>query len=138
MFDVIYYSRGGNTKKLATAIAAELGVSPQNVKDVKELPQHSLILLGSGCYGGRPASEMVRFIEKNDFKGMRVALFGTSASGEGKETDAMEKLLKGKECRILGKFCCTGKFLLSNKGHPSDEELDKARYFAQRMKKAIV
>ncbi len=138
MFDVIYYSRGGNTEKVATAIAAELGVPPQNVKNVKELPKDSLIFLGSGCYGGRPASEMLKFIEKNDLKGRRVALFGTSASGEGKEIDVMEKMLRGKECKVLGKFCCTGKFLFSNKGHPSEEELDKSRYFAQRMKKAIV
>jgi len=138
MFDVIYYSRGGNTEKVATAIAAELGVPPQNVKNVKEFPKDSFILLGSGCYGGRPANEIVKLIEKNEFKGRKVALFGTSGTGNGQEVDFMEKLLKGKECKIIGKFCCTGKTPLSGRGHPSDEELDKARYFAQRMKRAIV
>ncbi len=32
MFEVVYYSRSGNTKKVAEAIAVELGVKEENVK----------------------------------------------------------------------------------------------------------
>ena len=36
------------------------------------------LFLGSGCYDGRSGKEMVRFIERNDFTGRSIALFGTS------------------------------------------------------------
>ena len=36
MFEVVYYSMTGNTKKVAEAIAAELGVKAENVKAKKK------------------------------------------------------------------------------------------------------
>jgi len=136
MFEVIYYSMCGNTKKVAEVIAAELGVKAESVKTKRELAKDSFVFLGSGCYANKPGGKLRKFIARNDFKGRQVALFGTSGNGKGDEVRAMEKLLKPKGALIRGSFYCKGKFLfLFNRGHPSNEELANTREFANEMKK---
>jgi flavodoxin len=66
MHQVLFYSKGGNTQKLAGAIAEELGVKATNIKAAPIDPAASIIFLGSGCYGSKPGEEMMKFIEKND------------------------------------------------------------------------
>jgi len=137
MFEVIYYSWSGNTKKVAEAIAAELGVTAESVKKKKELAKDSFVFLGSGYYAGKPGRKLRKFISRNDFKGRQIALFGTSGDGEGKEVKAMAELLKPAGTLIRGSFYCKGSFFfLFNRGHPTDEELAKAREFANEMKRS--
>jgi len=135
MFEVVYYSMCGNTKKVAEAIAAELGVKAESVKAKRELAKESFVFLGSGCYASKPGGKLRKFIAENNFKGRQVALFGTSGSGEGAEVRVMEELLKPKGALIRGSFYCQGKsFFLFYRGHPSDEELTNAREFANEVK----
>jgi flavodoxin len=51
MFEVVYYSTGGNTKKVAEDIANKLGTKAKDIKSMDTIPENSLVLLGSGCYG---------------------------------------------------------------------------------------
>jgi len=51
MFNVVYYSIGGNTKIVAEEIASKLGTKAIDIKSVDTIPENSLVLLGSGCYG---------------------------------------------------------------------------------------
>ena len=135
MFEVVYYSMTGNTKKVAEVIAAELGVKAESVKAKRELDKDSFVFLGSGCYASRPGRKLRRFIAKNDFKGREVALFGTSGNGEGHEVKTIEELLKPKGALIRGSFYCQGRsFFIFNRGHPSNEEMANAREFANEMK----
>ena len=137
MFEVVYYSMCGSTKKVAEAIAAELDVKAENVKVKEWLTKGSFVFLGYGCYAGKPGKGLQEFIARNDFKGMQVALFGTSANGRGDEVRVMEELLKWEGALIRGSFYCKGRFFfLFNRGHPSDEELAKAREFAKEMKRS--
>ena len=137
MFEVVYYSLCGSTKKIAEAVADELGVEAENVKTKKELAKDSFVFLGSGCYGSRPGRGMRKFIAENDFKEKQVALFGTSGGGEGEEVRAMEEMLKPTGALIKGNFYCEAKyFFLFNRRHPSDEEIASARKFANEMKEA--
>ncbi|MFC1983490.1 flavodoxin family protein [Chloroflexota bacterium] len=137
MFEVVYYTMTGNTKKVAEAIAAELGVKAESVKTKKGLTKDSFVFLGSGCYAGRPGKKLLKFIAENNFKERQVALFGTSGSGEGEEVRVTEEMLKPTGAVIKGSFYCQGKsFLLLNRGHPSNEELANAREFANEMKKS--
>jgi flavodoxin I len=137
VFEVVYYSMSGNTKKVAEAIAAELDVKAENVKAKEWLTKGSFVFLGSGCYASKPGKGLQEFIARNDFKGREVALFGTSGGGGGDEVRVMEELLKSEGALIKGSFYCKGKsFLLFSRGHPSDEELAKAREFAKEMGKS--
>jgi len=136
MFEVVYYSMRGNTKKVAEAIAAEVGVKAEDVKTKEGLTKDSFVFLGSGCYAGKPGKGLREFVAGNDFGRRQVALFGTSAAGRGDEVRVMEELLKSAGALIKGSFFCKGRFLCLNRKHPSDEELAKAREFAKEMKRS--
>ena len=134
MHQVIYFSRGGNTKKLADAIAGEFNTRPQDVKEAKIGADTGILFLGSGCYGGRPGPEMLKFIEGNDFNGRGVALFGTAGGGVGKQFDPMENALRIKGAHVRGKHCSKGQaWLVMNRGHPNAQDLDDAKKFARDM-----
>jgi flavodoxin len=136
MHQVLFYSMGGNTRKLADAIAEELGAKSADVKAASIDPGAGVIFLGSGCYGGKPGEDMMKFIGKNDFTGRRVALFGTSAWGHGKEVQAMEDALKQKGANVVGSYYTKGKFLVVvSMGHPNEDDLAGARKFAREMAK---
>ena len=77
MHQVLFYSKGGNTRKLANAIARELGVKATEIKTASIDPAADIIFLVSGRYGSKPGEEMMKFIEENDFSGRKVAVFGT-------------------------------------------------------------
>ncbi|MFA6363764.1 flavodoxin family protein [Methanoregula sp.] len=127
-------SKGGNTRKVADAIAGELGVG---VGDLKiPLPADAKILfLGSGTYGALPGKEMTKFVADNDFAGRRVALFGTSMKPEGAEKmiAVMEDAVTKKSATVLGRYHCPGKFMFFNRDRPGKEDLDNAKKFAREM-----
>jgi flavodoxin len=127
-------SRGGNTRKMADAIAEELGVPVGDI--AASLPDDAKILfLGSGTYGGKPGEALMKFIGSGSLAGKKVAMFGTSMSPAGSEKmiAAMTDALTQKGATILGSWHCPGKFLLMNRGRPNKEDLDGAKKFAREM-----
>jgi len=131
---VFVYSKGGNTRKVADAIAGELGVSVGD--PMTPLPSDAKVLfLGSGTYGALPGKEMTKFVADNDFTGRRVALFGTSMKPEGAEKmiAAMEDAITKKGATVIGRYHCPGKFLFFNRGRPGTEDLENAKKFAREM-----
>ena len=136
MSHVLYYSLTGNTKKMASAIAEELGVDATSIKALTGVPKDGLLFLGSGSYGDKPSEDMAKFIEKYDFKDRKIALFGTSAKGAGLEVRGMEEALKQKGANIIGNYYCKGKaFVVVNIGHPGRDDLEGAKKFAREMAK---
>jgi flavodoxin len=135
MFEVIYYSLTGNTKKVADAIATELDVAAENVKTKDKLAEDSFVFLGAGLYGPLPGWGLKRFIDRNSFDGRKVALFGTSGEGKGKEVGALEEAVAAKGAEIAGSFFCRGKFLFLIRKHPSSKDLGNAKEFAREMAK---
>ena len=134
MYDVIYYSRGGNTKKIAEAIAAEVGVTAKDVKSAEGIKGDQVIFLGTGCYGSKPGDDMVKFIEKTDFKGKKIALFSTSGGASGKELDVLAEALNRKGASIKGTLLIKGKmFVIFNRGKPDEADKQRARQFAREM-----
>ncbi|HTY89986.1 MAG TPA: flavodoxin family protein [Methanocella sp.] len=137
MDQVIYYSRSGNTKKLADAMGEALGVKPVEVANAKIDPAACVVFLGSGRYAGTPGQEMMKFIETNDFKGQKVALFGTywlAGLNKGREIETTTKALEQKGAIVVGDYRCPGKFIVFNLGRPNARDLEGARGFAKKMK----
>jgi flavodoxin len=133
---VLVDSRGGNTKKVADAIAEEIGITAR-VVTTSSTDDAKILFLGSGTYGGKPGETMIKFIESGNFSGRKVAIFGTAASVSGcqKMIAAMTDILHQKGATILGSYYCKGKFFLVSRGHPNNEDLDNAKKFAQEMLK---
>jgi flavodoxin I len=134
MYQVIYFSRGGNTQKIANAIAEELKTQAINVNEASLNKDAEIIFLGSGCYGGKPSPKMIEFIENQNFQNKHMALFGTSGSGTGKELNEMKESLQNKDARILDQYSCKGRtFLIINRGHPNAEDIANAKSFARTL-----
>jgi flavodoxin len=133
MIEVVYFSRSGNTRKVAEIIGEELGVTAKDVKTAGILPPDAFIFLGSGCYGAVLANGLVKFMEDNRFNGRKIALFTTSAFGSLSELALMKKQITNKGADIIDSFSCYGQLLLAKKGHPTQKELDNARKFAKQV-----
>ncbi len=129
---VRYYSRGGNTKKLAETIAQAAGVAAETCTVPLAQPV-DLLFLGASVYGAKLDEHMQAFIARLTAEQVKsAALFGTSAfikSGNG----AMEKQLTANGIRVLTPdFYCHGSFLVLHPGHPNETDLTLAAQFASK------
>lgn len=102
---IVYYSRGGNTEKLAKAIAEGVRegkgnptLKPVDEADINKLPEYDGIIAGSPVYFGTMAAELKKFFEESVVVRGKLlnkvgAAFATSAHRTGgKETTIMSIL----------------------------------------------
>lgn len=136
MYQVLYYSRGGNTRKLAAAIAGELGIKAAEIGSMSLDPNAKVIFLGSGVYAGKPGEDLMRFVETHDFHGLKVRIFSTSwITGENAFAGVVDALRRNGATVLQG-YHCKGRAGIFNLGHPNWEELDSAKKFTKDIAKA--
>ena len=137
---VVYFSRGGKTKKVAETIAQELECgNVDTAKTVPDLSEVDLLLVGSGTYGGKPDKKLLSFLDGlKPVKGGKSAIFTTSAGPNPKSIDVMKEKLEAKGYEVISTFDCRGQFLIGNRGHPDDADLKDATAFAANIKKKAV
>lgn len=135
--EVRYYSRTGNTKKVADAIAKAVGVEAKDCGSAIT-EQVDLLFLGGAVYMAGIDKTIREYIERLDPKKVKkVVLFGTSAivKSPGKE---MEKLLRQKNIPVANEcFYCRGAFTVMHLGHPNAEDMNRAAEFALASKKKL-
>jgi flavodoxin len=134
---VRYYSKSGNTKKLAEAIAKSVGTTAESIDKAIAEPVE-LLLLGGAVYAGKIDTHLRDFISRlspNIVKS--VAVFSTAAGGKSIQPQVAE-LLKGKGIPIIGDgFSCKGKFLLANLGRPNEQDCAAAAEFTKNLLKGL-
>jgi flavodoxin len=129
---VIYFSRTGNTKRLAQAIAdtAKAPISDLASIQPSTLENYDLLILGTPVEGSSPAKETVAFIEtmpKVECK--KAILFCTyRLFGNSRTMNAMEKALAAKGYETLLK--------VSKKGMKPEKEADFSEILSE-VKKAL-
>ena len=133
---VAYFSRGGNTRKVAEVIAKELGCNAVDI--MKERPSISnvdLLIVGSGTYGAKPGEEFVSFLKEiPPATGKRVALFATCSSGVVLWFESMKGILEPKGYQVCGSFSCFGQISFVRRGYPTAKELAEAAEFAAQLR----
>ena len=131
---VVYQSRTGNTKRIAEAIAEELGVEALPVLEVTTF-SCDLLVLGSGVYAASLDKTMKRFLSGLDgLCAKKVALFGTSAGGR-KPFAMMKRALKQKGIPVHeSTLWIPGEFKFFNKGRPNDQDILEAKEWAKNLK----
>lgn len=127
-----------NTEKVAKVIAETMNATLRKVEEVKpeDLSQYDLIGFGSGIYGGKHHQTLFTLVENLPQMEKNVFIFSTSGSPQEKYDQALKEKLIGKGCRIMAGFQCPGEvgkgwFVVKNKGHPNDQDLENARIFAK-------
>lgn len=128
---VRYYTRSGNTEKLANAIAEAVGV--QAVSVATPLSEKvDVLFLGCSYYAFDVDEAVKSFILKNKENIGKIVCFGTSAMMKSthkpmkKVADAAGVLLSAEE------FHCRGAFGPMHKGRPDANDLQKAAAFAKK------
>lgn len=127
---VRYCSRGGNTKKLADAIAAALGVEAESVEHPLD-EKTDLVFLGSAVYANGVDESVKRFVRKNAENIGTLYNFSTAAVAPS--TYKQVKKLADENGVTLSEreYHCKGSFLFLNPGRPNDGDITRAVAFAK-------
>lgn len=127
---VRYYSKTGNTKKLAQAIATALNVEMQDVS-VPLTEETDIVFLGSAVYAAGIDESVKRFIAENKEKIGTLVNFSTAAvlSSTYKQ---VQKVAKEHGVKMAeAQFQCRGAFAMLHKGRPNADDLFRAQAFAK-------
>ena len=129
---VRYFSRSGNTRKLAEAVAAAVGVRAESVHhDLAE--RADLLFIGASVYAGGFDRSVGDFIERNIGKIGKIAVFGSSASGKTVRRK-IEKLAEKFGVAVSEhEFSCYGSFLFLHGSKPDEDDLAAAASFAKKL-----
>nr|MDO8082905.1 flavodoxin family protein [Candidatus Freyarchaeota archaeon] len=104
---IVYWSKTGNTKAVAEAIAKGINATKKVeavVKDVKitkpeEALDYDALIIGSANHAGGPVGDIKNFLkklEKLNLKGKAGAVFDTHVKGDPRAVQKMEKQIREK------------------------------------------
>ena len=133
-YAVRYYTKTGNTKKLADALAGELGVEARPISDPVTEPV-DLLFLGNSYYAFNIDPEVRAFIASLDKEKVgEIVNFGSAAMMNSTikkvkaEADKVGIPVDSKE------FHCKGEFKGLHKGRPNEADLKAVAAFARQYK----
>jgi len=126
---VRFYTRSGNTEKLAGAIAGALGVQARAVTDKLD-EKADILFLGCSYYAFDVDDAVKQFISANRDNIGKIVCFGTSAMMRSVRKPVMRALQGQNICVLEEEFHCRGQFGSFHKGRPNGDDLKKAAQFA--------
>ena len=126
-----YYSKTGNTKKLAYAISEVTGVEAQTV-NVPLDGEVDILFLGSSVYAAGVDEKVKEFIQSLDSKKVKKVVNFSTAALLSSTYNQIKKLLEPKQILLAEQeFHCRGSFKIMHKGRPSEEDLKAVQEFAR-------
>lgn len=130
---VRYYTQTGNTKKLAEAIAAELGLEARPVTEPLE-EKTELLFLCSSVYWAGVDKSVKQFVRAN--AGKIGTLVNVSTAALIESTYGQMKKLAAEAGVSLSEqeFHCRGQFAALHAGRPDAEDLKAVRDFARKVR----
>lgn len=130
---VRYYTRGGNTKRLAEAVAEAVGAEALPISTLIEEPV-DILFLGNSYYAFNIDREVREFINGLDkAKVGKIVNFGSAAM-----LNSTYKKVKAEADKVgipmdEREFHCKGEFKGIHKGRPNDEDMKAAAEFARKI-----
>ncbi len=131
-----YYTKGGNTKKLADAIAKAVGVDAKTISNPLT-EDVDILFLGSSVYGFDIDNEMKKFIKNINVNVGKVVNFSTAAFVKSTYKQVAKQLEKKNIPLAKEEFACKGSFTIFNKNKPDEEDCQKVALFAQNIVKTL-
>jgi flavodoxin len=138
----------GNTKLVAEAMAEQMSAEAVALEDVDpdNLAEYDIVGFGSGIYMGKHHRALLSFVESTTaLQSKPTFIFYTSGFERFPAMPPFEtslrNALEARGASVLGVFACRGfdtwgPFRIGggkNKGHPTDEDLTKAREFVRNI-----
>ena len=133
-FAVRYYTKTGNTKRLAEAMARELGVEALPISEpIKEAVDY--LFLGNSYYAFNIDPEVRRFVASLDKNKVgKIVNFGSAAMLNSTYKKVKEEADKVGIAMDEKEFHCKGEFKGIHKGRPNEGDLAAAVQFAKQYK----
>lgn len=129
---VRYYSKGGNTAKLAKAVAEELGVQALPVSAGLQEPV-DLLFLGSSVYAAGVDAEVKDFIKNLSVPVGQLVNISTAAILDS-TYNQVKKLAAEKNIPVSAKeYHCRGSFAFLHRGRPDGGDVAKVKAFARQV-----
>ncbi len=133
-YAVRYYTKTGNTKRLAEAVAEALGVEALPVSEPVTEPV-DILLLGNSYYAFTIDPEVRAFVRSLDKNLVgRIANFGTAAMMNSTWKKVKTEADKLGIPMVESEFHCKGEFKGAHKGRPNSEDLAAAAAWAKALK----
>ena len=130
-FAVRYYTKTGNTKKLADAVAAALNVEALPVSEPVTEPV-DVLFLGNSYYAFNIDPEVRRFIQSLDKEKVgKIVNFGSAAMLRSTYKKVKAEADKAGVPMHSEEFHCRGEFKGIHKGRPDENDLKAASDFAR-------
>ena len=127
-----YYTRSGNTKKLADAISAAIGAEARTTAEPLT-DDVDILFLGSSVYAYGVDDEVKKFIDGINVKVGKVVNFSTAALIKSTHKQ-VAKLLAEKHIPFAEEeFHCRGSFAVMHKGRPNTDDCNAAADFARKI-----
>ena len=128
---VRYYTRSGNTRKLAEAIAEAVGVTALDVSAPLE-ENVDILFLGSSVYAADVDDAVKKFIAENKRRIGKIYNFSTAAIAKSTYKQ-VEKLASEHGVAMAGEeFHCRGAFTIMHRSRPNADDLRAASEFAKK------
>ncbi|MCR5508762.1 MAG: flavodoxin [Lachnospiraceae bacterium] len=133
-YAVRYYTKTGNTKRLAEAIAAELGVEALPISEPVAEPVDYLFL-GNSYYAFTIDPEVRAYVASLDKDKIgKIVNFGSAAMLNSTYKKVKAEADKAGIAMDEKEFHCKGEFKGIHKGRPNESDLKAAAEFARQYK----
>lgn len=129
---VRYFTRSGNTKKLALAIADAVGTEAQDVS-VPLAEKADILFLGSSVYAAGVDGAVKRFLSENKTSIGKIYNFSTAALLSSTYKQVRKLAEENGVAMAEEEFHCRGSFAVMHRGRPNEEDLKKAADFARKI-----
>lgn len=143
--NIIYLTRTNNTKRVIDAMESvlkirhEVKIIPVKNATVDYINRSDVIGFASGIIAGNLEKPLREFVESLPNTNKKAIIVSTSADGKLKNHAKFRKQLTEKGFSVINEFNCQGftkwgPFLLVGgiaKGHPNEQDLEKAKNFAE-------
>ena len=132
-YAVRYYTKTGNTKRLAEAVAEAVGVEALPISEPVD-EKVDILFLGNSYYAFSIDPEVRNFIKSLDKEKVgKIANFGSAALLNSTYKKVKAEADKVGIPMVEKEFHCKGDFKGLHKGRPNDDDLAAAAAFAKSL-----
>ena len=127
-----YYTKTGNTKKMAEALSKTVGVEALTV-DNPLTEDVDILFLGSAVYAAGVDAKVKEFIENIDVNVGEIVNFSSAALIESTYKQVKKIAENNNLTMAEEEFHCRGAFKLVHRGRPNDNDLRNLQEFAKNI-----
>ena len=127
-----YYTKTGNTKKLAESISSAINVEAKTV-DEPLTEDVDILFLGSAVYAAGIDKKVKEFIKNIDVNVGSVVNFSSAALIESTYKQVKSEVEKKGLNMSEDEFHCRGAFKFVHRGRPNEDDLKDVQEFAKRI-----